>query len=217
MKDLKDLFKNLEQSLLVLLIVMHAWALVAFNQPTLRSIFLPLTPLNLLLSGFVVFKSYRGHTLSVFALAFAIYLLGFFIEAIGVNTGFPFGEYEYGSVLGPKVWETPIIIGVNWFIMFSGILNAVELIRLPIIIKALLGATLMTAADYLIEPVAISLEFWTWDKGLPPVENYMGWFGVSLGMYLMYYKFFKSVVVTKNALWVVSIFVLFFMFQNLWI
>ncbi|MFN4299227.1 MAG: carotenoid biosynthesis protein [Thermaurantimonas sp.] len=215
MKDIKNLFKNLEQSLLALLIAMHVWALVAFNLPTLRGIFLPLTPLNLLISAFVIFKSYRGQTLYVFALASAIYLLGFFIEAIGVNTGFPFGEYVYGNVLGPKVWDTPIIIGINWFIMFSGILYAIELIRLPILIKALAGATLMTASDYLIEPVAISLEFWTWDKGLPPVENYMGWFVVSFGMYLLYYKFFKSVVVTKNAFWVVSIFVLFFVFQNL--
>lgn len=217
MKDLKNLFKNPEQKLLVLLIAMHVWALVAFNQPTLRSLFLPLTPLNLLISAFVIFKSYRGHTASVTALAIAIYFLGFFIEAVGVNTGFPFGEYEYGSVLGPKVWNTPIIIGINWFIMFSGILYAVELIRLPDVVKAILGAILMMAADILIEPVAISLEFWMWNKGLPPVENYMGWFGVSLVMYLMYYRFFKSVIVTKNAFWVVSIFVLFFMFQNLFL
>ncbi|MFN3952569.1 MAG: carotenoid biosynthesis protein [Thermaurantimonas sp.] len=215
MKKAKDLIKSPDNALLLLITLMHLWALFAFNQPGLRKIFLPLTPLNLLLCSVIAFRSYQGTLVRTFGLLIGVYLIGFLVELIGVNTGFPFGNYTYGSPLGPQVWNTPLIIGLNWYILFSGILYLIERTRLPILIKSLLGAGLMTGADILIEPVAIFLDFWTWENALPPSENYIGWFGVSLTMFLMYYRFFKSVAATRNAFWVVCIFVMFFMIQNL--
>ena len=73
--------------------------------------FLRLTPLNLLLTLVIILVNQQQWK---FAWVFVVtYLVGFFVEVLGVNTGFPFGEYEYGSVLGPKVFETPLMIGLN--------------------------------------------------------------------------------------------------------
>jgi putative membrane protein len=44
-----------------------------------------------------------------------IAVAGFFIEAIGVNTGLIFGNYVYKTTLGWKFLETPLIIGVNGY------------------------------------------------------------------------------------------------------
>ena len=66
--------------------------------------FLRLTPLNLLLTLVIILINHQEWK---FVWVFVVtYLVGFFVEVLGVNTGFPFGEYEYGSVLGPKVFET---------------------------------------------------------------------------------------------------------------
>ena len=215
MKDLKEYIKKPDNALLLLIVAMHVWALFAFNQPSLKKFFLPLTPLNLLLCSVVAFRSYEGNFFRVSSLTLVVYVIGFFIEVIGVNTGFPFGNYNYGSPLGPQLWNTPLIIGLNWFILFSGILYIIELTRVSTLVKSLIGASLMTGADLLIEPVAIYLDFWNWEKVLPPTENYIGWYGVSLAIFLIYYSFFKSLTVTRNAFWVVCIFVLFFLVQNI--
>jgi bisanhydrobacterioruberin hydratase len=47
-------------------------------------------------------------TLTAFVL---VYISGFVIESVGVNTGLIFGEYIYGGTLGYQIFETPLIIG----------------------------------------------------------------------------------------------------------
>ena len=52
--------------------------------------------------------------LRFFIFAFSI---GFLVEVIGVNYGIIFGNYTYGKVLGFKVLNVPLMIGVNWFFL----------------------------------------------------------------------------------------------------
>ena len=40
----------------------------------------------------------------------------------------------------------------------------------------------MVLMDVLIEPIAISLDFWTWALGDIPLQNYVMWFFVSFIM-----------------------------------
>ena len=46
-----------------------------------------------------------------------IYFLGFTAELIGANTGKIFGHYQYGESLGIELFNTPLIIGVNWLLL----------------------------------------------------------------------------------------------------
>jgi len=39
---------------------------------------------------------------------------GLAVEAVGVATGFPFGAYSYGALLGPKVLGVPLVIPLAW-------------------------------------------------------------------------------------------------------
>jgi putative membrane protein len=41
------------------------------------------------------------------------------------------------------------------------------------------GATIATCFDYILEPVAIKLHFWTWENGQIPLLNYICWFFIS--------------------------------------
>ena len=145
---------------------------------------LMLTPINLLVTaGLMLFN--HNHWKHSWVFAFT-YLAGFAIEVIGVQTGFPFGAYAYGPVLGPKLMETPLMIGVNWFILLYGSYGIAERIGRSVITKALLSAGFMVLIDYLIEPVAIAVNMWTWDEVNPPLENYLGWFAVAFVIALVW-------------------------------
>lgn len=146
--------------------------------------FLMLTPMNLLLTlALVLFNHKDWQMWWVFALTF---VLGFLAEVVGVNTGFPFGEYSYGPVLGFQLWNTPLMIGVNWLILLYGANAIGARIGLTPIVKALAAAALMVMLDYFIEPVAIRYDFWTWELGWPPMANYLGWFGVAFLLSLLW-------------------------------
>lgn len=107
-------------------------------------------------------------------------LLGFFIEMVGVNTGKIFGNYHYGEVLGWKWKETPLIIGINWFLVSFTANQLIAKRNLPLLVHAGLAAALITALDFLIEPTAVRTGMWSWQDEVIPVNNYIAWFGVSL-------------------------------------
>lgn len=146
--------------------------------------FLKLTPLNLLLTLLLVlFNHLDWKKAWIFIVT---YVVGFFIEVVGVNTGFPFGIYAYGSVLGPKWLDTPWLIGVNWLILLYGSNAIAKRIAMTAWARALIAAGLMVLLDYLIEPVAIQYDFWTWKGGSPPFVNYVGWFATAAGLSVLW-------------------------------
>lgn len=107
---------------------------------------------------------------------FLVFACGFGIEWIGVNTGFPFGKYEYGTVLGPKVGNTPLLIGVNWSMLVLSVVFIGRLFSKSTWAIAIIGGLLMTGLDILIEPVAIKTGMWHWFGAQPPLQNYVAWF-----------------------------------------
>ena len=47
----------------------------------------------------------------------------------------------------------------------------------------------MVLLDFLIEPVAIRLNFWTWENNIIPIQNYLMWFLVAFVMqWIISYK-----------------------------
>jgi putative membrane protein len=139
-----------------------------------RDWFLKLTPLTLLFTAFLLV--YFNYSSSILQFLIISYGIGFLVEAVGVNTGLIFGNYAYGRILGPKIWNTPIIIGVNWFILAASSYALVKTIFNNHWLLLPAGASLMTLLDYLIEPVAIKLDFWQWYGYDVPLKNYFGWF-----------------------------------------
>ncbi len=142
-----------------------------------RDWFLPLTPANLVVSGYFVLRHAEKPIWPIYAL---IAVLAFGIEAIGVATGWPFGEYEYVTALGPQLIRTPILIGLLWLLLLSGALYWMNRITSNRFFQVAGAAGLMTGIDILIEPVAIELQYWTWYGADVPLSNYLGWFGTAL-------------------------------------
>lgn len=48
------------------------------------------------------------------------------------------------------------------------------------LLAAVLTGLIATAFDWIMEPVAIGLDYWTWAGGDIPLQNYAAWFAIAL-------------------------------------
>jgi putative membrane protein len=168
-----------ERTGIFVLLILYGVGIVSLMVNDLRNVVLPLSPYTLLLSFFILMNSYRWKSPVVWV-AILVFLLGFTAEWVGVQKGWLFGVYHYGSNLGPKLAGVPLIIGINWAMLTlaTGAAAASMLKnRWAIVVVASL---LMTGLDYLMEPVAVENGYWYWKDGKIPLYNYVCWFLVAL-------------------------------------
>ncbi len=172
----------------IIVVALHLVGIIGLSLPEYRWLFLFLTPYQLLSTMILILAFHRGYNDAFPIFATAAFWIGFGSELIGIHTGYLYGDYVYGSTLGPKLWDVPIVIGVNWFILVY-LTGTVFHKSIPNdYYAAFLGAVSMTALDYNMEPVAVALDFWSWKFDIIPPGNYLGWFGVSFLIHLIYRK-----------------------------
>jgi uncharacterized membrane protein len=115
---------------------------------------------------------------------------GLAVEALGVATGVPFGEYEYGGALGPQLAGVPVVIPLAWtWMAWPAWLAAVRIAR-SAAARTALAAVGLAAWDLFLDPQMVAEGYWTWADpspalpGVPgvPVGNYVGWLVVAVGM-----------------------------------
>jgi putative membrane protein len=164
---------------IIILAIFHAVGILGMLSPYSEN-FKWLTPFHLMLCFVLVVGSQKKHDASFAAFLMLCYIVGFSAEWIGVHKGWLFGEYHYGKVLGPGLDEIPFIIGINWYILSYSTGQIVSKFKMRPWMTAVVGAALMTGLDFLIEPVAIRLDYWIWETPNIPWTNYLGWFVVSL-------------------------------------
>ncbi|MEN9943111.1 MAG: hypothetical protein RLZZ91_1112 [Bacteroidota bacterium] len=157
--------------------------------------FLPATPVTILVSSLVVFLRYEKYRSSRVVAFIVIALLAYLIELYGVKSGKLFGDYSYGENLGWKLFDVPLIIGVNWAVLlmvaqqltthYIGIDNR--------FLSALSVGILMTTFDLLLEVLAPQFDFWSFTHlNYAPIENFIAWFGVSFCLGLYSYSHFRN-------------------------
>ncbi|MFM6998714.1 MAG: carotenoid biosynthesis protein [Bacteroidota bacterium] len=160
---------------LLVVVVTHLVGAIGLRSPWADWMIL-LTPVHLLLTfGLLFFYSDRSERLKASLLA--IFALGLAVEILGVNTGLPFGAYVYLEGLGPKVMETPWLIGLNWALLSlaTGSFAYQFLVDGTRLQRALLASGLMLALDVLMEPVAHAHRLWLFAGGVAPWQNYASW------------------------------------------
>jgi bisanhydrobacterioruberin hydratase len=149
-----------------------------------------LTPINLLISFLLIIATSDFINTRFFTWITVAWIIGFGVEVLGVQTGFPFGEYSYGNVLGYKFWDTPLMIGINWVMLLLASRSLISVLNInATLINSALGATLMVMLDYLIEPIAIRFDFWTWPGNEIPDSNYISWWIIAFLLHTFQDKF----------------------------
>jgi len=194
--------------------IFYLVGIVGISLPGYKEQVLALSPLNLLLTFALFLYANDSFTLKQYLALGLVYCFGFGIEVFGVKTGIVFGEYFYGESLGLKLFEVPLIIGVNWLLltlctysMFDSFLERKWIITLC-------AASTMTVLDFMIEPVAIRIDFWHWEKDIIPIQNYIAWFIFSL-LFVLLLSCFKLRINWRMSLIIIGLQFLFFGVLNL--
>lgn len=171
-----------------ILVIFYTIGLIGMFIPSLRSLILPLSSMNLYLTFVLLILSAQQKTTTLVVGLICIYSIAMLSEWIGVHTHLLYGNYTYGSNLGTKIFEVPIVIGVNWFLLVVGTSSILASFKLHQFTKILLGAVLMTLFDWILEPIAIQNGYWSWTNHQIPIYNYISWFFVSLVCQWTYYQ-----------------------------
>lgn len=195
----------------IILVILYCVGAVGMLIPETRTWFVKLSALNLFLSFVALILSRKENKLRFMVFLCIAFLIGFGAELIGVHTAYLFGSYQYGANLGVKWAEVPLIIGFNWGILAVTSSAVIHRVGLNKYLSAILSAMLMVVFDYILEPVAIKLDYWHWIEGQIPVFNFVCWFGVSLILQWIYLRM-KLTELNKVA---ESLFLMMFIFFTL--
>ena len=106
---------------------------------------------------------------------------GLAVEAVGVRTGIPFGQYDYSDTLGAKVLGVPLVVPLAWTMIAYPVLLAAR--RLSRRWAPLVGGFGMAAWDVFLDPQLVADGRWVWadpEPSLPgidgvPLTNFAGW------------------------------------------
>ena len=198
---------------LIVLTVIHLVGLIGMLSP-LKEYILPLSGLNLLVSFFLLLQ-FETINQKLSKWLFYTVFLTIIIEAIGVGTGKIFGVYEYGSSLGPKIFNVPLIIGVNWAMLALASYRVLQLFKLNKWVQITGAAVIMMLLDMLIEPMVSKLDFWTWQNNKIPAQNFFAWFGIAFVFIFFLHRISNNQESNKLALPLLLTQAVFFIALNL--
>jgi uncharacterized membrane protein len=137
-----------------------------------------------------------------------VIVLSYLVEAVGVNTGFPFGRYHYTDILFLHLpGGVPLAVMFAWIlIVFGSYAWARSETRDLTMRIALLGAFLATLLDMAIEPVAAHVvHYWEWSPpGLigyygVPFANFVAWFLVTFILLLLAGRYLRKRVASDRS------------------
>lgn len=178
--------------------------------------FISKTPLNLLVLFTLLVLNFPINTFKIAGVTLFFFSAGFLVEWIGVHYGFLFGAYHYGENLGFKLDGIPPLIGINWALLTLITAVIAQHMVSNILLRATLGAALMVGLDYFMEPSAPLFDFWHWEIGHAPLQNYITWFGIAFLLHLVYaYSNSKGPLKFSLHVYLAQlVFFLFFFFYN---
>ncbi|HEV7871666.1 MAG TPA: carotenoid biosynthesis protein [Modestobacter sp.] len=106
------------------------------------------------------------------------------VEALGLATGVPYGEYTYSDALGPTLLGVPFLVPLAWLLMaWPSWVLATRLAPRSRPARVLIAAYLFAAWDVVLDPQMVQAGYWRWadpHPGLPgiptvPLTNLAGW------------------------------------------
>lgn len=179
------------------IVIFYIVALCGFIIPFTKAFFIIITPFALLLNVYLLAIYHEKYTLKCVLIFLLIFISGYCIEVVGVKTGFIFGSYIYGNALGIKLFETPLLIGVNWLFLTYTAIGITEKLNIKKRLVLFVAPAIMLVYDVVLEQVAPKMDMWSWQNALVPLKNYIAWYIIAFSFVLLL-KAFK--IKTSNPL-----------------
>ena len=168
-----------------------------FVIPFTKALFIIITPFALLLNSYLLAVYHNKYTFKDIFFFLLIFIFGYVFEVIGVKTGLVFGCYTYGDALGLKLFETPVLIGVNWLFLTYTATAITDDLKMKKWLAVFVAPLFMLMYDVVLEQVAPKMDMWSWLNSEVPIRNYIAWYFISL-CFMLLLKVFK--IETKNPL-----------------
>lgn len=141
-------------------------------------------------------------------------LVGNVVENLGARTGFPYGQYYFTGVMGPKLFAVPILLGLAYLGMayLSWTLARVilgdtgcQLAGARLVTLPLIAALIMVAWDFSMDPVwSTIVHAWIWLRGGAyfgvPVSNFLGWYFTVYVIFQLFALYLKKHPVAPDLL-----------------
>ena len=150
--------------------------------------FISATPLILSINFALLLINCNSHKW-FFHMVILGFLTGMITEILGVQRGWIFGDYKYGNALGYKILGVPMLIGVNWALLTIITAAIAQQFYENLFMRIVIGVCLMIFLDLLIEPIAPELDFWAFEGGNAPLQNYIGWTAVAIFLQSIFHYF----------------------------
>lgn len=150
--------------------------------------FISATPLILSINFALLLINCNSHKW-FFHMVILGFLTGMITEILGVQRGWIFGDYKYGNALGYKILGVPMLIGVNWALLTIITAAIAQQFYENLFMRIVIGVCLMIFLDLLIEPIAPVLDFWAFEGGNAPLQNYIGWTAVAIFLQSIFHYF----------------------------
>jgi len=175
-------FKKGENNFTALILILFTAGLIFHLIDFTREYVMILTTPMLLISNsivlYFVLAGQKDKTLMYWSIA--AFFLTFLIELAGVKTGLIFGEYYYGKTMLFHIMNVPLIIGINWVVLILGSYAISSQLKIHPVFLPLLSSAIIVGFDFIMEEVAMKLDYWQWKDNTVPLNNYIAWFFISL-------------------------------------
>ncbi len=172
--------------------LLAAWVLVMISLPVIRwtagDAFLPLVVSAGVVLQTAAVLTVLGSTWGArrtILTVLIVTVLAWGVEALGSQTGVPFGVYHYTQKLQPQILGVPLLIPLAWLMMLPPAWAVAQRIvgagrRAAFIAVAALAFTVW---DLFLDPQMAGWGLWVWERpggyfGIPWV-NYLGWLAAS--------------------------------------
>lgn len=183
----EKIYRYKQVILISLLIIFYTVGIIGLSLENYREDFLSLSFFNLALSFVLLLLGRHSHTIRFYIFIIFSFITGMGSEWIGVHTGYLFGDYTYGESLGMKLFDVPLIIGINWGMLVIISASVAKRIQMNNYFQAVVAALFMLLLDILIEPIAIVSDYWIWEGEVIPMFNFISWFGIALLLQFVYF------------------------------
>ncbi|EKQ52712.1 MAG: carotene biosynthesis associated membrane protein [Methanobacterium sp. Maddingley MBC34] len=130
------------------------------------------------------------------------------IETFAILTGFPYSPFHYTELIGTKLFGyTPFTLPFGYVPLFMGCIYLANLYwqeSLPewknMLKLVIITALLVLTADLILDPAAVSLNFWVYEyHGIfygVPLQNFLGWILTGIIAALIGLLLFKKELIT---------------------
>ncbi|MFD2670374.1 carotenoid biosynthesis protein [Marinicrinis sediminis] len=131
----------------------------------------------------------REQRTALYTTSLVIFLSTFLLEWIGTETGFPFGDYHYTSVLGLSLFGVPLAIACAWIaiLLMARSFTPIAWSRPK---RAAIAALYAVALDLVLDPAAHAMQFWQWAPDQwamydVPFQNFAAWYVTAFVLLLL--------------------------------